>query len=440
MAGVQFIYSSQFALGGPLFNSFLKLDTGTVNVILSTAGPLSGLLVQPIIGAISDKYESPYGRRRPFIVVGTIFTAAGMALIATSALIGDALGDKNDGQTASDHVIAICFAIGGLWIMNLFTNVIQGPGRALVNDVVDPSKLQLANAVISAVMAAAAVTANLVGAQFVNQKNPYFIIFLIGVGFVLFSMVPTVLCGKEKPYQRPDEDEPMSACGTFKSIFVAFRTMPFAMVKVVLVYFLSWVAYTPLMVNQSLFFGRFYHGNMSYGLYMAMYGLALFATIQATYSLVMPSLVKLLGSKTVYFGTQFISTVSFFCIWVLPFSGYPLQEWQIFFFTCLPALNFATFNSIPFALTTQIVGGKDVGLYMGALNSASVVAQTVTGFLLYPVLAHRDITYAIGLVGGSFSLLASLCVFWLDSESQGKPQELVLNNEEAQGFLTHSYS
>lgn len=119
--------------------------------------------------------------------------AAGMAVIATSALIGRALGDKDDGQSASDHVIAISFAvslpclfwhlltnqIGGLWIMNLFTNVIQGPGRALVNDVVEPDKLQLANAVVSAVMAIAAISANLVGAQFVNSPNPYFIIFCI---------------------------------------------------------------------------------------------------------------------------------------------------------------------------------------------------------------------------------------------------------------------
>ena len=63
--------------------------------------------------------------------------------------------------------------------MNLFTNVIQGPARALVNDVVPEEKLQLGNAIVSAIMAAAAVGANLIGAQFLKQSNPYFVIFRI---------------------------------------------------------------------------------------------------------------------------------------------------------------------------------------------------------------------------------------------------------------------
>lgn len=54
------------------------------------------------------------------------------------------------------------------------------------------------------------------------------------------------------------------------------------------------MAYTPLMVNQSLYFGAYYH-NPKYGLYMAMFGLALFAAVQANFSLMLPGLIHLCG-------------------------------------------------------------------------------------------------------------------------------------------------
>jgi hypothetical protein len=94
------------------------------------------------------------------------FEAMGMLLIGNSYMIGNALGDKKHGDSQHDHTIALAFAvissilpdidlrpkIIGLWIMNLFVNVIQGPARAIVADIVPPSKQQLGNAMVSNVM------------------------------------------------------------------------------------------------------------------------------------------------------------------------------------------------------------------------------------------------------------------------------------------------
>jgi len=403
---------------------------------MSTAGPISGFIVQPIVGAISDKYDSKFGRRRPFIVVGTIFTAVGMALIATSVQLGVLLGDNPEGPDSSDHIIGLAFAIGGLWLMNLFTNVIQGPARALVNDVTnkennegllteselgmtDQDKLQLANAITAGVMAISAIAANIVGAYLLYYPNPYFIIFLIGTVFVLFTMIPTIITGKEKQYYS-QAGERRNIAQVFNQIFTAFRTMPKAMAKVVLIYFLSWVAYTPLMINQTLLFSKnVYPMRPKYGIVIGMHGLALFAALAFNFSLMLPFFVKRFGPKITYIGTQIVATGCYFAIFFIK----PLPSWEALLFTSVTAWNFTAFNSIPFAITTDIVGTEKCGLYMGVLNSASVIAQTVSGAIVTPLLhaKNNDVTWAI-LLGAVFSILAIFAAFFLETRNEDKNQ------------------
>jgi hypothetical protein len=69
--------------------------------------------------------------------------------------------------------------------------------------------------------------------------------------------------------------------------------------------------------------------------------------------------------------------------------------------TCVVGLNFTTFNSVPFALVTNMVATADAGMYMGVLNSAGVVAQTVTNSLASPILSWKDqnVAWAIAFGG-----------------------------------------
>jgi uncharacterized BrkB/YihY/UPF0761 family membrane protein len=98
--------------------------------------------------------------------------------------------------------------------MNVFGNVAQGPARAIVADIVPEDKQQAGNAMVSGVMGLAAVTANIVGAQFFQTAEPYRYLFskiimcifpilttlqVIGVGFLLLSTIPTLIAGREKP-------------------------------------------------------------------------------------------------------------------------------------------------------------------------------------------------------------------------------------------------
>eukprot|EP01114_Cavostelium_apophysatum_P003449 TRINITY_DN1333_c0_g1_i4.p1 TRINITY_DN1333_c0_g1~~TRINITY_DN1333_c0_g1_i4.p1 ORF type:complete len:460 (+),score=51.81 TRINITY_DN1333_c0_g1_i4:178-1380(+) len=398
---------------------------------MATAGPISGFIAQPIVGVISDSLPSKFGRRRPFILGGTLCCAFGMGLIATSDLLGTLLGDNPKGDSMHDHRIAIVFAIIGLWIMNLCVNIIQGPARAIVADLLPDDKQQIGNATVSAVMGLAGVIACVVGAQFFGKPNPYRYLFLIGVGFVLLACLPTIIAAKEVPYVRREGQPRTGVIQVFTKIFLGFKRMPGPMLRVALLYFLSWCAYTPYMVNLSVYFGENVYGNgpntdsSQFGLKMAMYALAIASGVQWLFSLVLPSFIKVAGVKIPYFTTQLIATACYAL-----FYWFPHPKFVPYVLMAAIAPNFATFNSIPYAIVGT-AGKDDAGLYMGVLNSASVVAQTITGFMCTGILTvgKQNVGLAIAF-GGALSLLACLCVFLIKAPENKVSETTPLINDD----------
>lgn len=125
--GIQFGWALQLSLLTPYVQ-----ELGIPHVwasIIWLCGPLSGLLVQPIVGHMSDKCTSKYGRRRPFIVAGGSAIILSVILIAHSADIGGLLGDTGENRT-----MAIVAFIIGFWLLDVANNMTQGPCRALLAD------------------------------------------------------------------------------------------------------------------------------------------------------------------------------------------------------------------------------------------------------------------------------------------------------------------
>jgi Na+/melibiose symporter-like transporter len=439
LAGVQFVYSIQFAIGTPLFADKLGFNIDTVGIILATAGPISGFIVQPVIGVLSDSYESRFGRRRPFIFVGALFCAIGMTLIAWCTRIEDFFVSK--GSKSENHLIGRIVAIAGFWIMNLFVNVIQGPSRALVNDLVSENQLQTANSIVVFVMSFSAVTATIVGANFQPasndniqefQKEPFLLLFMVGVVFLLVSIVPTIVAGKEAPYRRKDNDKKPSFVGVFIQIFKAFIGMDREMVKIVLLFFFSWSSYTPIMIYQTQYYSKVVFGGRIYGLRIGMYSLALFNTLLFIYSLISPQIGKKIGIRAVYFITQLIAMACYiltYFIYLIPENYKPYYALTL---TTLVCFNFNAFNSIPFALVAEITGGKNSGLNMGVLNSAAVVSQTITSLIIsFTVLSSpkKDISLAIA-TGAVSSIIACILVFFISTKKNDGYKELNINRSQ----------
>ncbi|KAL6547135.1 sugar transporter [Orobanche minor] len=152
-AGVQFGWALQLSLLTPYvqtlgigheFSSFIWL-----------CGPITGLVVQPCVGIWSDKCTSKYGRRRPFIFVGSLMISLAVIVIGFSADIGYILGDTKEHCSTFKGTrtrAAFVFVIG-FWMLDLANNTVQGPARALLADLSGHDQRNSANAVFCSWMA-----------------------------------------------------------------------------------------------------------------------------------------------------------------------------------------------------------------------------------------------------------------------------------------------
>lgn len=127
--GVQFGWALQLSLLTPYVQELGIAHAWASLVWL--CGPLSGLLVQPLAGHMSDRCRSGFGRRRPFIAAGAATIALAVILIGYSADIGDILGDPR-GPVHRPRAVVV-FVIG-FWLLDVGNNATQGPCRALLAD------------------------------------------------------------------------------------------------------------------------------------------------------------------------------------------------------------------------------------------------------------------------------------------------------------------
>jgi maltose/moltooligosaccharide transporter len=116
--GIQFSFGLQQANMSPIY-AYLGAE-GKNLPLLWLAGPITGLLVQPIVGALSDRTGSKHGRRTPFFLVGAILCSLGLLVMPFSP--------------------TLWFAAGLLWILDAANNITMEPYRAYVSDRLNPDQ------------------------------------------------------------------------------------------------------------------------------------------------------------------------------------------------------------------------------------------------------------------------------------------------------------
>ncbi|KAL3501390.1 hypothetical protein ACH5RR_035839 [Cinchona calisaya] len=212
-AGVQFGWALQLSLLTPYiqtlgiqhaFSSFIWL-----------CGPITGLVVQPCVGIWSDKCTSKYGRRRPFIFVGSLMISFAVIIIGFSADIGYFLGDTKEHCSTFKGTrtrAAIVFIIG-FWMLDLANNTVQGPARALLADLAGPDQRNSANAIFCSWMAVGNILGFSSGASgHWHRWFPFLLsraccvpcgnlkaAFLVAVAFLTLCTLVTLYFAKEVP-------------------------------------------------------------------------------------------------------------------------------------------------------------------------------------------------------------------------------------------------
>ena len=204
--GLQFAWQMRIILSGPVTENLGA--SPFIFGLIWLAGPFTGMVVQPLIGALSDKTTLPFGRRRPYLLGGALLSALALWALPNSELITNTVGST---LGINIHPLAaLCFAAVMIWILDACVNIAQGPYRALVPDVVPQEQHSVANSYISLAIGlgsvVAAGTAPFLKWAFDKQMSINAQFIMAALAFTL-GMVWTCLMIKERRYQPKEEEK-----------------------------------------------------------------------------------------------------------------------------------------------------------------------------------------------------------------------------------------
>lgn len=214
-------------------------------------GPLSGLVVAPIVGALSDRCTSAWGRRRPFIVAGLVAALLGMLVFSNAAEIAAALFPNHPHRV---HVSAIVVAILAFCLTDLAINTSMWPVRALQADLV-PHFQQHSVQSASIVMGSFGdLAANLLVNSFEEPVAKIRWCFAIAMAVYASTIMVLVVVGKELPVKADDPDV-REARNHPTTIYEYLKGLPKWMWRVGATYALGFFALFCVLPNMSSWLG-----------------------------------------------------------------------------------------------------------------------------------------------------------------------------------------
>ncbi|MFS4418389.1 MFS transporter [Maribacter sp. 2307ULW6-5] len=411
--GIQYSFGLQQTAINPIF---LYLGAPEESLpILNIAGPVTGLIVQPIVGAMSDKTWSPkWGRRKPYFLIG--------ALIGSLCLF------------AFPNSPVLWFAVGLLWILDVGNNMAMEPYRAFVGDKLPEKQLSLGYQMQSLFVGAGILLANgsiilfqrLLGEGSVEVAGtiPQWLYYSFYIGGIL--SITTILWSVLKTPEIPPSEEELKEiqkdaaqpfmerfAKPFKEIGSAIHDMPPFMWKLGAVYLFQWYALfiywqyiTPLFMK-----------TLGYGISEAA---SQSATMSTTYNVVTIMVALALVPLTLRFGGRKIYALSLvgtaLALFCIPFISHP-------FWVLAPMVLFgigwAAMMGIPYTMVSKVVPQDRRGVYMGILNMMIVIPQgieTLTFGPIYKYLLGSDAVNAMLFAGVFFVMAAVLATRLTDKK------------------------
>lgn len=464
-AGIQFGWALQLSLLTP-YVQMLGL-THAASSFIWLCGPISGLLVQPIAGYFSDRSTCKFGRRRPFIVAGTVLVSVAVVLIGFAADIGYATGDD---ITKSTKPRAVLVFVIGFWILDVANNMLQGPCRAFLADLSagNPKKMTIAMAYFSLFMAVGNILGYAAGSwsqlhtflPFPTKTDACDVFcanlkscFLVHV-FLLMHIVPAALMVvKEPEYSVVETSGKGGGLSVFCELFGALKNLSKPMWILMLVTCLNWIAWFPFLLYDTDWMGREVYGGdvkepiYDVGVRAGAIGLMINAVVLAFTSILLLKFGKgAYAAKAWWLGVNLVLGVGLACtVWV---SNYATQMRQrgpdgsvLPPVASVKASAFAIFGvlgiplavtfSIPFALASIYCSkaGAGQGLSLGVLNLSIVVPQIIVSLSSGPLdKAFGGGNLPAFVVGAIAAILSGILAFILlpapDNDESEKSQPL----------------
>jgi maltose/moltooligosaccharide transporter len=411
--GIQFSFGLQQTAINPIF-SFLGAEPHDLP-LLNIAGPVTGLIIQPLIGAISDKTWSPkFGRRKPFFLIGAIIGSLCLFAFPFSPVLW--------------------FAVGLLWILDVGNNTAMEPYRAFIGDKLPEKQLGLGFQMQSLFVGAGIVLANAsiflfqdwFGGETVEGTNtiPTWLYYSFFIGAIL--SVSTILWSVLKTPEIPPSNEELieikkhkklpladRLLEPIKEIFSAIKDMPKFMWKLAAVYLFQWYA----LFCYWQFISPMFEVTMAFGKSDA---LAQASKMNLTYNLVtmavalaLVPLAAKLGNKKIYVASLLGTGIAMLCIPFITDSYLVLVPMILF------GIGWAAMMGIPYTMVSKVIPKDRRGVYMGIVNMMIVIPMGIQTLTFGPImknLLHDNAVNAI-LFGGVFFIIASILAMRLKTPS-----------------------
>ncbi|TCI94938.1 MFS transporter [Tenacibaculum sp. M341] len=429
--GIQF---GMALTGGFMSRIFQTLGANIDDIpILWIAAPLTGLLVQPVIGYMSDRTWSPrWGRRRPYFLIGAILSSITLIFIP--------------------HSPTLWVAAGFLWILDASINISMEPFRALVADKLPNSQRSYGFVVQTLIIGVGTWVASslpwMVSKLGASDEaasgvlpDSVKVAFAVGAVIFLVSILYTVFTTKEYPPEDMEafEEEKRQKNRFISDILENISRMPLTMKKLGVIQFFSWFAFftmwtmanpaltehvfkTPAPVEEAYDMSNevqakefnvintaFQESSNQVGKYMGIYGLSsmVFALL-----LVLYTSKRRINRKYVHMFSLIAGGIGFISMYFIPSPSYLIVSFILIGF------SWGSVLSMPYAMLSSSVDPKKMGVIMGIFNMFIVIPQIIAALgginFISNLLGEQTINAMI--VAGLSLIIAGLSNFLITNK------------------------
>jgi maltose/moltooligosaccharide transporter len=418
--GIQFGFALQNANTSRIFSTLGAQPDDLA--LFWLAAPVTGLLVQPIIGYLSDNTWHPFwGRRRPFFFVGAILASIALFLMPNSAVLW--------------------MAVAVLWMMDAAINISMEPFRAFVGDKLDATQQTAGFAMQTFFIGCGAVIASLLPTIFsdyfgvsnvpVNGMVPDTVRYSFYIGGLVFllSVMWTVFTAKEFP---PENMEKFNADRkhakrfdvALREICGGFMKMPKTMVQLAFVQFFTWIALFAMWIYTGTAVADNVYGStdaqsaayQSAGNWVGiMFGV--YNGVSALAAFILPIFARATSRKVVHTTCLIIGGVSLASIFMIT------QKEMLIFPMIGVGIAWASILTMPYAILAGALPASRMGYFMGLFNFFVVIPQIVSGLLLGWMTTHLFAGHTVKtlMLGGACMILAGiLTLFVTDKAAEAK--------------------
>lgn len=416
--GIQFGWGLQMANMSAIYQ-YLGAEESDIP-FLWLAAPLTGLIIQPIVGYYSDRTWCGLGRRRPYFLVGAI--CASLALIAMP------------------NSSSLWMAAGLLWILDASVNISMEPFRAFVGDKLPPEQRKSGFAMQSLLIGLGAVLSSALPWILTNWfdvsnstgegnaiPTTVHIAFYVGSFVFFFAVLYTILTTKEYPPEDLEafEQHKRETAGVgngFREIFHGIKSMPRTMKQIAVVQFFTWFGlfcmwiYLIPAIATTVFGGTpASHGVPASAEYQAgaEWGgvcFSMYNGVAFVFAFLLLALVGRFTAKAIHAFCLVLGGVGLLSVFFIKDPNLLLLS------MAGVGVAWASILSMPYAMLSNALPPEKMGFYMGVFNFFIVLPQIFAslglGLLVKYLLGNSSINAVV--LGGVAMLIAAAAVRIID--------------------------